>query len=152
MASEYYPPPGFYFRLAFSGVSNKDDIQFQEASGIQAEISTTEELSIGGENRFSYKLPGKPKYSNLVLKRGLARVNSQLAKWVRTTLSNGFEAKVEVKTITLSLLKADGQPLTSWIFYNAYPVKVQISDLKSMENALVIETLEMAYTYFDSNK
>lgn len=35
-----------------------------------------------------------------------------------------------------------------WTFYNAYSVKYSVSDIKSQENELVIESIELAYTYF----
>ena len=66
----YYPPAGFYFKVEIVGVAgmNEDTEQrFQEVSGLSVEIET-EELKEGGENRFSYKLPKRAKYPNLVLR------------------------------------------------------------------------------------
>ncbi|HEX6181118.1 MAG TPA: phage tail protein, partial [Chitinophagaceae bacterium] len=66
----YYPLVGFHFKVEFSGVGNSDnDTRFQEVSGLTAEIGT-EELQVGGENRFSYRLPTRARFGNLVLKRG----------------------------------------------------------------------------------
>ena len=39
--------------------------------------------------------------------------------------------------------------LVSWAFHNAYPVNVKVSDLNSTENKYAIETLELAYDYFE---
>lgn len=143
----YYPPPSFYFSLAFDGISGDADAGFQEASGMSAEMET-EEVANGGENNFKYKLPKAAKYSNLVLKRGLVTSGSDLAKWCETTLSGGLNAQIKTKSITLTLLNSEGDALMSWNFVNAYPVKWSISDFKSQENSFSVETLEFAYNYF----
>lgn len=145
--STYYPPPSFYFRLSFSGISGQADAGFQEASGISTQIET-EEVICGGENRFKYKLPKVIKSDNLVLKRGLVTSNSQLATWCKNTLTSDFGTTIQPKSIMISLLGNDGKPLMSWSFVNAYPVKWSVSDFKSQENAISIETLEFAYSYF----
>jgi len=46
------------------------------------------------------------------------------------------------------LFNPDGTVSVMWTFYNAYPVKYSVSDLKSQENELVLESIELAYTYF----
>ena len=143
----YYPPPSFYFRLSFSGISGQSDAGFQEANGISTEL-TVEEVASGGENRFKYKLPKQAKYGNLVLKRGLVTLDSQLAKWCQDTIYSDLGTAIQTKQIMLFLLGADNKPLMTWSFINAYPVKFNVSDLKSQENKLAVETLEFAYTYF----
>ncbi|MEQ9405957.1 MAG: phage tail protein [Cyclobacteriaceae bacterium] len=143
----YYPPPSFYFRLSFSGISGQADAGFQEAAGLNAEIEV-EEVKCGGENRFKYRLPKQAKYGNLVLKRGLVTASSQLAKWCQDTLSSDFSTAIQPKSIMLFLLGADNKPLMTWSFINAYPVKWSLSDFKSQENAIAIESLEFAYNYF----
>lgn len=143
----YYPPVGFYFTVSVSGISNASDASFQEVSGLNAEMGM-EEIAEGGENRFKYRVPTPPKYGNLVLKRGMVAPNSDLATWCLTTISSGLSQKMTLKTITVKLLDSSGKVLSSWDFLNAWPVKVNISDLKSQENAIVVETMEFAYTYF----
>ncbi|GHE63677.1 MULTISPECIES: phage tail protein [Roseivirga] len=142
-----YPAPSFYFSLSFDGISGDADAGFQEASGISAEIET-EEVANGGDNTFKYKLPKATKYSNLVLKRGILSPNSALTQWCIETLTSGLDSAIKTKSINLSLLNADKSPLMTWNFVNAYPVKWNISDLKSQEDGIVVETLEFAYNSF----
>ena len=52
------------------GLSNDNDVRFTEVGGLSLEV-TTEEVAEGGENRFIQKYPGRVKYPELVLKRGL---------------------------------------------------------------------------------
>jgi len=51
---------------------NDSDLRFSEASGLNVEIPT-EEFAEGGENRFTQKYPLRPKYAELILKRGLLK-------------------------------------------------------------------------------
>ena len=140
----------FVFQLSFGSREHNDLISFQEVSGIDMEMST-EEVEPGGENRFKHRLPGTVKYNNLVLKRGLASKGSTLYNWVMQTLESGFASKIITKNVTISLLDASGKVLMSWDFISAYPVKWEVSNFKSAENELAIETLELAYDFFKKN-
>jgi len=46
-------------------------------------------------------------------------------------------------------MNEEGNPLVNWAFYNAYPVAVKVSYLNSTENKYNIETLELAYDYYE---
>ena len=142
----YYPPVGFHFEVHFFGIGGDDDSQFQEVSGLTAEIGV-EELTVGGENKFTYRLPSRSKYSNLILKRGMLK-DSQLIDWFTDAIENFTFKPVDV---SVYLLDENHQVLTSWDFIQAYPVKWSISDFKALENALVVETIELAYQYFKRN-
>ena len=149
MADDY--PVGFYFSLSFfdkEGVAFETDVGFKEVSGISKEMSV-EEFASGGENRFKYRLPTISKSKNLVLKRALVPKNSGLAQWCASTLDDGLSLPIQTKIVTVNLLGADGQVYMSWAFHNAYPVKYSISDLKSQESEILIESIELAYTYFN---
>lgn len=143
----YYPPVGFYFTLSFTGVSTTNDASFKEASGISVEMNV-EEVAEGGENRYKHRLPTSTKYSDLELKRGLLTKSSELATWCMDTLSGGLNETIEVKDITVSLLNADGDPLMSWDFANAWPTQWSISNLDSEKNEIVVESMKFAYSYF----
>ena len=140
----YYPPVGFHFKVDFQGVGNGDsDNRFQEVSGLTAEI-TTEELAVGGENRFSYRLPSGTKYGNLVLKRGLLK-DSGLISWITDAIEN-FEFKPV--DVSVYLLNENHEISISWVITQAYPVKWAVSDFKAQESAVVVETIELAYQFY----
>jgi phage tail-like protein len=141
MANNY--PVGFYFELSFKG----QDAAFKEVSGISKELSM-EEVVCGGENRFKYRLPTITTSQNLVLKRALIPEGSKLIDWCASTLDEGLSNTITTHDVSVSLLYPDGTVSVMWTFYNAYPVKYSVSDLKSQENELVIESIELAYTYF----
>lgn len=136
-------PVSFYFQLSFKGV----DAAFQEVSGITKEFKL-EEIACGGENRFKYRLPTIPTSQNLILKRALIPKGSALGNWCAHTLDDGLANTINPKDVRVSLMKSKKEPLITWEFFNAYPVKYAVSDLKSDENKIAIETIELAYTYF----
>ena len=134
--------PSFYFELDINGVAA--DCAFQEVSGLEKEMDI-EEVTSGGENRFRFRLPKGLKSSNLVLKRGVTQSGSRLVQWCHETLDGGFGEAIRPKDIRLTLLNPDGLPAMTWTFKRAWPVKWSFSELKSQENALLIETIELAY-------
>ena len=153
----YYPPTGFHFKveLAVDSLNNEAEQRFQEVSGLTVEVET-EPLREGGENRFEYKLPKRAKYPNLVLKRGLltktATTNTAFFDWFKSAMDAYFNALIfdfKPADITITLLDEADQPVAVWSVVQAYPLKWTMSDLKSSENAIVIETMELAYQYFE---
>lgn len=150
----YYPPVGFRFKVKFEGLEKEvgDDIYFQSVSGLSVDIET-EEFAEGGENRFKHKLPGRTKFPNLVLKRGLLK-SSGLIKWCENAFEN-FEFKPLDLIVSLySDEKQDtedpkeSKPMISWKITHAIPVKWAVDDLNSEESKIVMETLELSYNYF----
>lgn len=152
----YYPPTGFHFKVEFQGVSGMDNDtgqRFQEVGGLSFEIET-EALQEGGENRFAYKFPKRAKYPNLVLKRGLL-TDKALIDWINAAMNTWFTVVIydfKPADIIVSLLDEKDEAIAIWKVIQAYPVKWSMSDLKSTENAIVVETLELAYQYFERQK
>jgi len=66
-------------------------------------------------------------------------------EWIEDAVMNFVFKPTEVLVF---LLNEKHEPLSSWTFTRAWPVKWQISDLKSTGSEVVIETLELAYAYF----
>lgn len=144
--ANYYPPVGFYFSVKFSGVGSSNDSSFAEASGLDAERGVVE-IAEGGENRFSHRVPGRAKYANLVLKRGLMASSSDLFDWCKTAFEGDLGQPLEPKEIDVSLLDPEGDPLLTWNFTRAWPVKWSVAGFNAKENAVALETLEFAYAY-----
>lgn len=139
----YYPPVGFHFSVSFKDIGNGDDGRFQSVGGLSVE-NDTETIKEGGENRFEHKLPVRTKYPDLVLKRGLL-TDSRVAKWCMDALQDRVIRPAEV---TIILLNEQHQPLKTWSVTKAWPRKWSVSDFNATENAVVVETLELAYQFF----
>ena len=141
--SVFYPPWGFYYKVEFGGGREPNETRFQTVSGLSVEYDI-EEYKEGGENRFTHKLPGRTKYSDLVLKRGML-TGSETIKW----FLEAFRERVfEPKTVSVILMNEKSEPLRTWNVAHAVPKKWAVSDLNANENSLVVETLELTYRYF----
>ena len=140
----YYPPVGFHFKVEFVGLGNDNDIRFQSVSGLSVEYDT-ETFKEGGENRFEHKLPLCTKYADLSLKRGMLP-DSKVIEWcINAFVSREFKP-VQVNVI---LLNENHEPLKRWEVIDAWPKKWSVSDFNAQENSVVIETLDLAYKYFN---
>ena len=137
---------GVYF-LAGGAVPNPFDLRFQSVSGISADISTSD-VREGGQNLYTHRLPDRVNYGNLILTRGLI-VGSPLNTEFNTAMSL---LKFSPSNVVVTLLGTDGFPTpgASWLFLKSFPVKWATSDLSGSNNDIVIDTMELAYTRFQS--
>jgi len=142
----YYPPVGFHFRVEFLGIGNDNDIRFQSVAGLTMEYDT-ETFKEGGENRFEHKLPVRTKFADLSLKRGML-TDSDIIQWCLDAFQNREFQPVD---INITLLNEEHQPLKTWQVHRAWPRKWSVSDFNAQENSLVVETLELSYSYFTLN-
>lgn len=150
-AGGYYPPVGFHFKVEFlnddnnpaSVFGNDNDCRFQSAGGLNIEYDT-ETIKEGGENRFEHKLPSRTKFSDLILKRGML-TDSAVIRWCKNALEN---REFNPALIVVSLLNEKHQPLRTWKVHRAWPRKWSVSDFNANENSVVVETLELSYSFF----
>ncbi len=140
----YDIPVGFRFNVKIEDAGGDSEGSFQDVSGLNVSIEM-ETVNEGGVNEYSYKIPKRVKYDNLILKRGLFK-SSSLGTWINDAVRN---FKFSPKKIDVLLLDIEMNPLVTWSFFDAYPVSMKVSDLKAKENELVFETLEFAYSYFE---
>ncbi len=142
-AGGYYPPAGFHFSVEFQGIGNDNDVRFQSVGGLNVEYDT-ESIKEGGENRYEHKLPTRSKFSDLTLKRGML-TDSSVINWCKKAL---FGREFEPVQIIITLLNPEHQPLKTWKVNNAWPRKWSVSDFNATENSIVVETLELSYSFF----
>lgn len=143
-----YPFVGYYFRAEFLKEVGGAKLathraSFQEVSGLSVQVNV-EEVKEGGENGFSHRLPSPAKFGNLVLKRGMFE-DDELFKWCKDAIEDFEFAPMQV---IVSLLNQKGEPLKAWMFDKAYPVKWSLSGFNSTQNAVVVESVELAYQRF----
>lgn len=130
------PYPSNLFNVEIEGIQ---EAFFKECSGLQAE---TEILSFeeGGVNGYVHKLPGRTKFPNIVLKRGITN-SGWLWDWYQKVASG----KIERKNLSIVLYNHKGDEVKRWSFERAYPVKWSGTDLKADESAVAVETLEITH-------
>jgi phage tail-like protein len=138
------PLLGFRFLVTFltgGAIPNPLDIRFQKVRGLKATVRT-KTVSEGGQNLYVQKLPEGIEYENLVLERGMV-VGSPLNLEFNVAMSL---FKFSPSNVLVFLLDADKVPVAGWTFFNAYPVSWATSDLDAQQKAVVIDTLELAYS------
>lgn len=139
-----YPLTGFHFVVVFELFPQlPNDVKFQEVSGLNVEVNL-DTYNEGGENRFVHRLPGRSKYSDLVLKRGMTLV-SGITAWVVDAIEN---FNFQPTNLIVSLLDENHLPVSSWYVVNAIPIKAEMSSFNAEEGKIVIESLTLRYEYF----
>lgn len=137
------PSTSFYFELLFQD----EKIAFQEVSGISAELNVEEITPT--EDHFKHKLSSGVKHGNLILKRGMLPANSKFLEWCNGILEGDLSTAIQPHDVSVALLDSSGGVLMKWTFHKAWPAKWTVSDLKSQENNLPIESIELTYNYFE---
>lgn len=139
-----YPFTGFHFLVVFEIFPQlPNDARFQEVTGLTTEVNL-ETYNEGGENRFVHRLPGRTKYADLVLKRGMT-LASGVAAWCLDAVEN---FNYQPTNLLVSLLNEQHLPVSSWYVVNAIPIKYEISGLNAEQSQLVIESLTLRYEYY----
>lgn len=131
------------------GIDGVEIGTFMECTGLTVEIEV-EELVEGGENNFVHQLPGRMKWPHIVLKRGVTDTDA-LFEWLQKSSGDGFaEAgnKVERATGHVSLLDPKGEPIRSWEFQNAFPVKWTGPSFAASSSDVATEELEIVHHGF----
>lgn len=132
-----YPLPKFHFLVEWGG----SRIGFSEVTGLDMQIEPIEYREGSSPQYTKIKMPGLQKFSNITLKRGTFNGDKEFYKWMRTVSLN----TIERRDLVISLLNENHEPVISWKVINAFPIKVQASDLKADGNEVAIETLELAH-------
>lgn len=140
-----YPPVGFHFSVTFELFpQTPSDARFQEVSGLEMTMEM-ESIAEGGQNRFTWELPVKAKYSDLMLKRGMF-IGSGIVMWCK----NAFENFVfEPVNILIALLNDQHVPVQAWYVVNAIPKKWSVSAFDAERSAIVVESITLSYQYFN---
>jgi phage tail-like protein len=132
-----YPIPKFHFQVEWGGTR----IGFTEASGLDVETEVIEYREGSSPEYHKIKMPGMQKFGNITLKRGTFATDNEFYTWWNSVKLN----TIERRDITLSLLNENHEPVVVWKVKNAWPTKVQSTDLKADGNEAAIETLELVH-------
>lgn len=137
MASEY-PMPKFHFQVQWD---SETSIGFTEVSGLDVETEVIEYRDGSSKEYNKVKMPGMQKFSNITMKRGTFKGVNEFYNWWNTVKLN----TIERRNITIQLLNEEHEPVVTWKVKNAWPTKVQSTDLKSDGNEVAIETMEIVH-------
>ncbi len=135
--AETYPLVKFHFTVDWAGTN----IGFTEVSGLDVETELIEYRHGASPEYSKIKMPGMLKYSNITLKRGSFKNDNEYYQWWNTVKLN----TIDRRDITIKLLNEEHEPVIVWKVKNAFPIKVQSTDLKGDGNETAIESMEVAH-------
>ena len=135
--AETYPLVKFHFIVDWAGTN----IGFTEVSGLDVETEIIEYRQGASPEYSKIKMPGMQKFSNITLKRGSFKNDNEFYQWWNTVKLN----TIERRDITIKLLNEEHEPVIVWKVKNAFPIKVQSTDLKGDGNETAIESMEVAH-------
>lgn len=139
-----YPLPKFHFQVEWGGTK----IGFTEISGLDVETEIIEYRHGASPEYHKTKQPGLTKYSNITMKRGTFQSDNEYYEWWNKTKlfqegnSTGSQYR---RDLTISLLDEAHSPIVVWKVKNAFPTKVQTTDLKADGNEVAIESIELVH-------
>lgn len=132
-----YPLAKFHFSVDWGGTK----IGFTEVSGLDVETEVIEYRDGANPEYSKTKMPGMQKFSNITMKRGTFNSDNEFYEWWNTVQLN----TIDRRDITINLLNEEHEPVVTWKVKNAWPTKVQSTDLKGDGNETAIESVEIAH-------
>ena len=114
--------------------------EFREAKGLGADLEVMP-YAEGGNNGFVRQLPVRHSWSRIVLQRGVVST-PVLWNWYQLGLTQSLGAR---RDGSILLLRPDGSKLMAWNFKGGLAAKWGGPELNAMDNAIAIETLEIAH-------
>ena len=135
------PYPSFNF-IVDAGLG--EEVAFSAVELPAAEIETIEYREGADRTNASRRLPGRVRYGNVVLRRGIAG-DLALWEWFKAVR----DGQLLRRDVTITLLDEARNPVQRWRFRDAWPTKYDPSDLNAKGNEILIETLELAVESID---
>lgn len=132
-----YPLVKFHFQVDWGGTK----IGFTEVSGLDVETEIVEYRNGASPEYSKIKMPGMQKFSNITLKRGTFKSDNEFFEWWNSVSLN----TIERRNITISLLNESHEPVVTWKIKNAWPTKIQSTDLKADASEVAIESMEIVH-------
>ncbi len=140
-----YPLPKFHFQVEWG---DNFRIGFTEVSGLDFETEVIEYREGNSKKYNKTKQAGLTKYSNITLKRGIFQGDFDFfLEWQKTYQFQEGNATGSIyrRPVTINLLGENHEPIITWVLENAWPSKVQSTDLKADANEVAIETMELVH-------
>jgi phage tail-like protein len=113
---------------------------FTSVSGLAAEAEVIEYREGWDGLTSTRKLPGRVKYPNVTLRRGVT-TDRFLWDWWKMILAG----TVERRNVGIILLDDDRNEVLRWSLNEAWIVKIEVSDLDAEGNEVAIESIELAH-------
>jgi phage tail-like protein len=155
MSGNHWPPErrtpfgAYYFEVEIKGTV----YPFKSCGGLKIEQAVVE-VEEGGFNSSTRKLPGRTKWSNIVLKMGFCGADSPLYALKRKIMNDAPNASTSSDAIGWTskqrfsgtiTQKGPNGAVAKWMFRNGWICKWEGPDLDASKNEVSIEAIEIAH-------
>jgi len=140
VSSREDPLVGFFFGIEVQGVVTG---YLQECTGIGSENEVIEHKVVDPTGKeYIHKIPGRLKWENVTLKRGLTS-DLQFWEWRDQVVQGNVESAR--KNGSIIMFNQQFSEVARWNFENAWPVKITGPQPKSDSNEYALEELTIAH-------
>lgn len=131
------PFKSYSFLVEIDGIASA---AFKSVSGLGAEAEVIEYREGSDPVSSSRKLPGRVKYPNVTLKRGLT-ASRDLWQWWETVA----DGAVQRRNVAIVLLDDSRTPVLRWLLRNAWIARIEASELEASKSEVAVESVELAH-------
>lgn len=141
MSDREDPLVSFHFGVDIQGVVQGF---FTECSGLGSETEITEHKVVRDGKEVVMKIPGRLKWENIVLKRG---ITSSMDMWDWRKLVEDGKVSEARKDGSVVMFDQTGAEVARWNFERGWPTKITGPSVKSDSNELGVEELTITHEY-----
>ncbi len=141
MADREDPLVGFHFSVDIMGVVKG---YFTECSGLGSEHEVIEHKVVDNGKELVIKVPGRLKWENIVLKRG---ITSSMDIWAWRKKVEDGDVEGARQNGSIIMYDQNLKEVARWNFERAWPVKVSGPSPKADGNEIGLEELTIAHEY-----
>jgi phage tail-like protein len=131
------PFKNYSFLVEIDGIASA---AFKSVTGLAAEAEVIEYREGSDVLSSSRKLPGRVRYPNVTLKRGIT-TSHDLWDWWQTVVAG----PVQRRNVAIILLDDSRTPVLRWLLRNAWIAKIEGPSLHASGNEVAIESIELAH-------
>ena len=119
---------------------------FTGCSGLSVEFDVTTYKETNGKKVIERKRPGKPKYSEVVLKRGFTP-DDKLYKWFKDVLD--ASTPTPYKDGSIVIYDRTQAEVARFNLLNMWPSKLSVSDLTAGSDEVMVEEVTIQHEFID---
>ncbi len=135
------PIVGFSFAIEVQGIIGGF---FSEVSGLgsETEVIDNKVMSEDGKKEIVRKIPGRMKWGDISLKRGITSI---MDVWAWRKLVEDGDIVGARKNGSIMMYNQSGDLVAKWDFVNAWPSKVSGPSIQADSNALGVEEMTLVH-------
>lgn len=134
---------GSFFALEIDGITIA---YFTGCTGLSMEFAVTEFTQADGSKIVQTKRPGKPQYSEVVLKRGFT-ADTALYEWFDEVVK--ADSETPYKTGSIVIFDRKGTEVARFNLEQCWPSKLSVSDLTAGSDDVMVEEVTIQHEFID---